>query len=180
MFFPLFHLSISEERPLSIFVALGLSFYFRGTSSTSLLKKGLNSTKNGLFSQSVSQSVTHSVTKIMNNIRIRICSRLELWILFIVVFVPENQIFGTLQTLQSFNLIRTLESYKKVFNILSLSFRLAGSSKLWFHYFQIFKFIWIHKYMFLKNCELYFHLYSLHIMSIIIFIITFIEYVFYK
>ena len=113
-------------------------------------KKGLNSTKKGLFSQSVTQSVTHSVKKIMNNIRIRICSRLELWMLFIVVFVPENQIFGTLQTHQSFNLIRTLESYKKGFHILSLFFRLAGSSKLWFHYFQIFKFIWRHKYMFKK------------------------------
>ena len=34
MFFALFRLSISEAQPLSISVALGLSIYFIGTSST--------------------------------------------------------------------------------------------------------------------------------------------------
>ena len=96
----------------------------------------------------------------MYNIHVRICIRLRSWVLFVFVFVQENNNLlhskftryskKTNQegvVLQIFKLISSMESNKKSFDILSTILRLVGSSNLGINYFQIFESIWIFKYI---------------------------------
>ena len=95
-----------------------------------------------------------AIQKNLNNIHICIRSTLGSWIIFVFIFDQERNIFATLQNSnysknkerRTFSLnISLYYQYGKLqkgFDILSTIFRLLGSSKLGFDYFQIFKYIW--------------------------------------
>ena len=98
----------------------------------------------------------------MNIIHIRICSGKK-----IICYTPNSPDIEKKQSKEEFflqisNLISCIESYKKSFDNISTIFRRVGSSKLGFDYFQIFKYIWIFKYI----CEYFLRIIFLFIFGV--------------